>query len=64
MERTVQVFQSFDEAEQAQLETYAAMTPQERLDLVLELGNQWSETYYGSESGFERVCRVIERPRR
>jgi len=37
MDRRVQVFRGFDEADRADEEYYASLTPQQRVDLLLEL---------------------------
>ena len=60
MERRVQVFRSFDEAERAELDYYASLTPQQRVDLLLELVAAWREACGGSEEGIARVHRVVK----
>ena len=37
MERGAQVFRSFDEAERADDDYYASLTPEERLDILLAM---------------------------
>ena len=54
MEKTVAKFRSFEEAEKADREFYKKMTPQERLDILLELLS------HGSEQRLERVYRVTK----
>jgi hypothetical protein len=60
MDRRVQVFRSFDEAERAELDFYASLTPQQRVDLLLELVAAWRESLGGAADGFARVQRVAE----
>jgi hypothetical protein len=56
-----QVFRTSAEAEAADREMYRQMTPQERLDLALELYHR----HYGDRIGrLARVYKVIERERR
>jgi hypothetical protein len=52
------VFHSFAESERADRAYYRSLTPSQRLDLLLELIQQWQ----GDETakGFERVYRVVE----
>ncbi len=64
MERTVRIFHSFDEAEQADRVAWAAMTPQERLDYALDLAARYREGLGEAGQGFARVCRIIELPER
>jgi hypothetical protein len=60
MERVAQVFSSFDDADRADDQFYADLTPQERLDLLLDLvARHWSALGATAER-FERVYRVIE----
>ena len=58
VEKTVAKFRSFEEAEQADREFYRNLTPQERLDILLELLN------HAPEQRLERVYRVTKLPRR
>jgi hypothetical protein len=59
MERVIQVFDSFEEAEEANDRYYASLTPQERLNLVLELVAQHREAL-GVGHEIEPVCRVVD----
>jgi hypothetical protein len=58
MERTLRVFRSFEESDKADREYYKSLSPQQRLDLLLELIQQRQ----GDEAakGFERVCRIVK----
>ena len=54
MEKSVVKFRSFEEAEKADREFYKKLTPQERLDMLLELLN------HAPEQRLERVYRVTK----
>ena len=54
MEKVVAKFRSFEEAEKADREFYKKLTPQERLDILLELLS------HGSEQRLERIYRVTK----
>lgn len=56
----LQVFSSFQEAEKADHEFYAAASPQERLNILLELIARHRESTGEAAKGFERVYRVTE----
>ena len=58
MEKAVRIFHSFAEAEQADREYYASLTPEQRLELVFELTA--TQQANGTEQRLERVCRVIK----
>jgi hypothetical protein len=60
MERVIQVFDSFQAAEEADDRYYASLTPQERLDLALEIGKRHREAMGEAGQRFERVCRVVK----
>jgi hypothetical protein len=60
MEHVVRVFSSFDEAEQADAAFYANLTPQERLDVLLELIERHRSALGPSTQRFERVVRVVD----
>lgn len=52
----MRVFHSFEESDQADREYYQSLTPQQRLDLLLELIQQAQN----GETKFERVCRIVK----
>lgn len=56
------VFSSFAEAEAADREYYRSLTPAQRIDIVLLLREQCSPYSDELTKGFERVCRIVERP--
>lgn len=58
MEKTVAKFRSFEEAENADREFYKKLTPQQRLNMLLQLLN------HAPEHRLERVYRVTKFPRR
>lgn len=57
---TVRIFDSFEEADEADREEYRRMTPDERVHALLELVDAWTGA---SQQGFDRVCQFVEVPR-
>jgi hypothetical protein len=57
-ERRVWMFDSFEELEKADDAVFAALTPQERLDLLMHLMERYRERFGEAGQRFERVCRV------
>ncbi len=64
MEKVVAVFNSFEEAEQAEDAYYASLSPSERLDLLLDLVARYRESLGEAAEGFARVHHVTELSRR
>ena len=60
MEPIIRVFDSHDEADQADRDFYASLSPQERVELLLELVARYRESFGEAGERFERVYRVIE----
>jgi len=60
MERRVRVFRSFEESERADDDFYASLTPQQRVDLLLELVAAWREESGDAAQGLARVHRIAE----
>lgn len=60
MEKTIRVFDSFEEAEAADKEYYRSLSPAERVEILLILREQYSPYDDELTQGFERVCRIIE----
>jgi hypothetical protein len=60
MHREVRIFSNFGEAEQADAEFYASLSPQERLDLLLDLIIQYRGVTGEADERLERVYRVVE----
>ena len=63
VERVVTKYSSFQEAEAAEREYYARLTPAERLKILLELIQRYRESIHAPE-GFARVYRIVEFKRR
>lgn len=61
MEKAIQVFRSFQEAEEADKEYYRSLSPAERVEILLILRDEYSPYDDELTEGFERVCRIIER---
>lgn len=59
MRKVARWFNSHEEAEKAEREYYFSLTPQQRIDILLELMRR----YYGHPKRLERVARIIERKR-
>ena len=60
VERVVRVFGSFADADAADDDDYANLTPQARLDLLLELIERHRSALGEAAERFERVHRVVE----
>jgi hypothetical protein len=60
MERELAIFDSHEAAEAADRAYYAALTPQERLDLLLELIRREREALGEAGRRLARVCRVAQ----
>jgi hypothetical protein len=58
MEKVIQIFQNFAEAEAADVHEDLSMTPEQRIELVLQLQDRM---YPGAaQQGFARVYRITE----
>jgi len=55
----VRIFRSFADAERADDAFYASLTPQQRVDLLLDLIAAYTEQLGGSSEGLAGVHRVI-----
>ncbi len=60
VERVVQLFSSFEDAETADDQFYADLTPEARLDILLELIERHRSTFGEATSRLERVHRIVE----
>jgi len=60
MERHVRIFRGFEAAERADEDYYASLSPQQRVDLLLELIAAWTEAHGAAAEGFARVHRIVE----
>lgn len=59
MQKTIRVLRTMEEAEQADREYYASLSPQEKLDLVFELSARAFDVE--PTKRLDRVCRVVKR---
>jgi len=64
MRDVLRVFSSFREAEQADRAFYASLSPQERLEMLLDLVARQRESMGEAAQRLERVYRVVELSRR
>lgn len=60
MKRVVAKFSSHQEAEQADREYYRSLTPQQRLDILLELIESSRKEDDAASERFERVYRIVK----
>ena len=59
MEKKVRVFSSFEESDEADARDYMAMSPEQRIQIVIELRDRRHPD--AAKQGLARVCRVIKR---
>ena len=59
MEKKVRIFSSLREADEADARDYMAMTPEERIQIVIQLRDLRHPD--AAKQGLARVCRVIKR---
>lgn len=60
MKRIIHVAKSFEEAEQWDIEQHLSMTPEERLDILQALREQYYIFKNESRKGFQRVYRIVK----
>ncbi len=60
MDRAIQIFRTFDEADRADDRFYAGLTPDERRDILLELIERYRSGLGESAQRFARVHRIVE----
>ena len=58
VEKIVRVFESLEEADEADARVYASLSPEERLKILIELRDRRHPD--AAEQGLARVCRVVE----
>ena len=58
VEKTIRVFDSFEEADKADALRDASLSPQERLAIVIELRDRRHPD--AAQQGLARVCRIVE----
>ena len=61
MKKTIEVFKSFAEADEADKKYYRSLTPNERVELLLLLRDQYRPYSDELTEGLERVYRIIKR---
>lgn len=59
MEKVLRVFNSFESADEADDEYYASLTPQQRVDLLLDMIAAYRESTGETSERLERVYRVV-----
>jgi len=59
VEKTVRIFSSFKEADEAEAREHKAMSPDERIRLLIELRDRRHPD--AAKQGLARVCRIIKR---
>lgn len=60
MERIVHISKSFEEAEEWDLQQYRSMTPEQRLDLVQRLRDEYYTFYNIEKKPIQKVYRIIK----
>lgn len=60
MDKIVSVFNSFEDADRADDEYYASLSPQQRVDLLLDLIAAYRESLGETGQRLERVYRVVQ----
>ena len=60
MEKVLKVFSGFEEADHSDDEYYASLTPQQRVDILLDMIAAYRESLGETGERLERVYRVIE----
>jgi hypothetical protein len=60
VERVARVFSSFEDAERADETEYADLTPEERVEILLELVERYRSSLGEAADRFERVHRIVE----
>lgn len=60
MDKEIRKFESHEEAERADREFYHSLTPAQRVNMALQL----IDDYYGTKHRLEAVCRIIKLERR
>ena len=60
----VKVFETFEDSDASNRADVAAMSPEERVDIVLELTRRYREEFGEAGERLARVCRVAQLERR
>ena len=62
MEKTMRIFNSPQEADEEEYKYYASLTPDSRVEVLLNLISNYASTYYdGFTERLQRVHRIIDR---
>ena len=64
MSKTFRKFDSHAAADAADRAFYRSLTPEQRLDILLELVHRYREGFDEAGKGFQRVYSIVERARR
>lgn len=59
MEKVIHTSRSFEEAEEWDLQQYRSMTPEQRLDILQYLREEYYKFKNVDRKGFQRIYRVI-----
>jgi predicted Fe-S protein YdhL (DUF1289 family) len=60
MKQIIHIARSFTEAEERDIQQYKSMTPEERLDILQRLREEYYIFKNESRKGFQRVYRIIK----
>jgi len=58
MQRVARIFRSFDESEQANKRYYLSLSPEQRMEILMDLINRGRHDE--AEQRFERVYRIVK----
>jgi hypothetical protein len=61
MEKNIQFFKTFADAEEADKKYYQSLTPAQRIEILLILRKQFQSPEDESRGRLKRVCRIIKR---
>ena len=62
MDKVSKIYDSHSEADQADNEYYASLSPNKRVEILLELISNYASTYYdGFTERLQRVYKIIDR---
>lgn len=61
MEKKIQFFKTFAEAEAADKKYYQSLTPAQRIEILLILRKRYKSAEDESRGRLKRVCRIIKR---
>lgn len=62
MEKVSKIYNSHKEAEEADSKYYASLSPNQRVEILLELISNYASSYYdGFTEGFKRVHTIVDR---